>query len=69
MAGVAIPQDLPQPRATWRRWARWLGSNFLVRRVAKALFTIFFVTSLLFFLVRLMPSNPLEIYIQELMSQ
>jgi peptide/nickel transport system permease protein len=40
-----------------------------VRRIVKALFTIFFVTSLLFFLIRLMPSNPLEIYIQELMSQ
>src|SRR5262249_36805137 len=32
-------------------------------------FTIFFVTSLLFFLIRLMPSNPLDIYISELMSQ
>jgi peptide/nickel transport system permease protein len=69
MARVAIPQNLPQPRADWLRRARSLGSNFLVRRVAKALFTVFFVTSLLFFLVRLMPSNPLEIYIQELMSQ
>ncbi len=69
MARVAIPRDLPRPLANWRRWALLLGSNFLVRRVAKALFTIFFVTSLLFFLVRLMPSNPLEIYIQELMSQ
>ena len=68
MARVALPQDLPQPRANWRRLARSLASNFLVRRVGKALFTIFFVISLLFFLVRLMPSNPLEIYIQELMS-
>jgi peptide/nickel transport system permease protein len=66
---AAIPQAQPQPRADWRYWARALASNFLVRRIAKALFTIFFVTSLLFFLVRLMPSNPLEIYIQELMSQ
>jgi peptide/nickel transport system permease protein len=49
--------------------ARAVQSNYLVRRIAKALFTIVFVTSLLFFLIRLMPSNPLEIYIQELMSQ
>jgi peptide/nickel transport system permease protein len=69
MARVALPQDLPQPRANWRRWAGLLGSNFLVRRVAKALFTIFFVTSLLFFLIRLMPSNPLDIFISELISQ
>jgi peptide/nickel transport system permease protein len=58
-----------QLEANWGRRARAIGSNFLVRRIAKALFTILFVTSLLFFLVRLMPSNPLEIYIQELMSQ
>jgi peptide/nickel transport system permease protein len=69
MARVAIPQDLPQPRASWRRWARLVGSNFLVQRIAKALFTIFFVTSLLFFLIRLMPSNPLDIFISELISQ
>ena len=69
MNRAAIPQAQPQARADWRRWVSLIGSNFLVRRIAKALFTIFFVTSLLFFLVRLMPSNPLEIYIQELMSQ
>jgi peptide/nickel transport system permease protein len=69
MARVAVPQELPQPRANWRRWAGLLGSNFLVQRVAKALFTIFFVTSLLFFLIRLMPSNPLDIFISELISQ
>ncbi|MGF2076069.1 hypothetical protein ACQUFC_21405, partial [Enterococcus casseliflavus] len=56
-------------RADWRRWPRLLASNFLVRRLFKALFTIFFVTSLIFFLIRLMPSNPLQIYILELMSQ
>jgi peptide/nickel transport system permease protein len=69
MNNAAIRQAEPPARADWRGWARSIGSNFLVRRLAKALFTIFFVTSLLFFLVRLMPSNPLEIYIQELMSQ
>jgi peptide/nickel transport system permease protein len=69
MNRAALPQAQPRLRADWRRWARAISSNFLVRRIFKALFTIFFVTSLLFFLVRLMPSNPLEIYIQELMSQ
>src|SRR3954447_23367833 len=69
MNNAAIRQAEPPARADWRRWARLIGSNFLVRRIAKALFTIFFVTSLLFFLIRLMPSNPLDIFIDELMSQ
>jgi len=69
MNRAAIPQPQAQVRIDWWRWVRLVSSNFLVRRIAKALFTIFFVTSLLFFLIRLMPSNPLQIYILELMSQ
>jgi peptide/nickel transport system permease protein len=69
MNNAAIRQTEPPARADWRRWARSIASNFLLLRLAKALFTIFFVTSLLFFLIRLMPSNPLDIFITELMSQ
>jgi peptide/nickel transport system permease protein len=69
MSRVLPSQAMPQPRNEWWRWARLIGTNFLVRRIAKALFTIFFVISLLFFLIRLMPSNPLDIFIQELISQ
>lgn len=46
-----------------------MASNYLVRRLAKAFFTILFVTTLVFFLVRLMPSNPIEVYINELIVQ
>jgi peptide/nickel transport system permease protein len=69
MTRAEIPQAQPLVAADWRRWLRSIGSNFLLQRVAKALFTIFFVTSLLFFLIRMMPSNPLDIFIGELMSQ
>src|SRR5439155_14693733 len=41
-------------------------SSYALRKLVKALFTIFFVTSLTFFIVRLMPGNPIDIYIQEL---
>jgi peptide/nickel transport system permease protein len=44
-------------------------SNYLLRRLAKAFFTIWFVTTLVFFLVRLMPSNPVQVYIYELIDQ
>ncbi len=69
MNRVVVSQAEPRMRTDWWRWARAIGSNFLVLRIAKALFTIFFVTSLLFFLIRLMPSNPLDIFISELISQ
>lgn len=48
---------------------RAVASNYLVRRLGKALFTIWFVTTLIFFLIRLMPSNPVEVYINELIVQ
>jgi peptide/nickel transport system permease protein len=69
MNRAVIRQAEPQVRADWLHWMQLIGANFLVRRIGKALFTIVFVTSLLFFLIRLMPSNPLDIFISELISQ
>src|SRR5438477_3236049 len=43
-------------------------SSYALRKLVKALFTIFFVTSLTFFIVRLMPGNPIDIYVQELQN-
>ena len=37
-------------------------------KIAKALFTIWLVTTIIFFLIRLMPSNPVDIYVQELIT-
>jgi ABC-type dipeptide/oligopeptide/nickel transport systems, permease components len=49
------------------RILRLIWSSYYVRQAAKALFTIFFVTTLIFFLVRLMPSNPVERFVVDLM--
>lgn len=65
-----------QPRATSVTVARvevlgrlrQLGSNYVVRRLFKAFFTIFFVTTLTFFIVRLMPGSPVEVYINTQMG-
>jgi len=46
-----------------------VGSNYAVRRVAKALFTIFFVTTLTFFAIRLMPGSPVDAYIAKQMGE
>jgi len=49
------------------RFSRW-RKNLLVKRLARALLTIFIATTLSFFLIRLMPSNPIQIYITQLIS-
>ncbi|MBN1933020.1 MAG: ABC transporter permease [Anaerolineae bacterium] len=46
---------------------RNIWSSYYVRQAGKALFTIFFVTTLIFFLVRLMPSNPVERFVIDAM--
>lgn len=43
--------------------------SYTVRRLLKALFTIALVVTLTFFLVRLMPGNPVDVYIHTLISQ
>jgi peptide/nickel transport system permease protein len=48
---------------------RKLLSSFLLRRIIKALLTIWFVITVTFFIIRLMPSNPIELYIQEQIAQ
>lgn len=42
---------------------------FVARKLLKVVFTVWVVTTLIFFLIRLMPSNPIERYIQNLVVQ
>jgi peptide/nickel transport system permease protein len=46
-----------------------MTSNFLLRRLIKALFTIWIVTTITFFVIRAMPGNAVDILIQELTMQ
>jgi len=50
-------------------WLKKIYSNFWVQKLARTAFTIWFVTTIIFLLVRLMPSNPIEVYINELILQ
>ncbi|PJK16942.1 peptide ABC transporter permease [Chryseomicrobium excrementi] len=43
--------------------------RFIVNRLLKMLFTIWLVTTIIFFLIRLMPSNPIDRYIETQMVQ
>ncbi|MDQ4100358.1 MAG: ABC transporter permease [Chloroflexota bacterium] len=53
--------------AIWKTLAGW-GSNYFVLRLLRAALTIFFVMTLTFFLVRLMPGSPIDAYISEQMT-
>jgi peptide/nickel transport system permease protein len=46
-----------------------IWNSYLFRKLIKALFTAFVVITLTFFLIRLLPSNPIELFIQDLMVQ
>ena len=52
-------------QAPWQRVLVRLRDNYFIRTLAKAIFTIWFVATLLFFLFRLLPSNPIDVYMQE----
>lgn len=55
-----------------RQDSPWYGrvtGNFVVRRVIRAILTIFFVSTLIFFLIRLLPGDPVQVYINQQMTQ
>ena len=50
-------------------WWQSLIRSYLLRKTLKAFFTAFVVISLTFFLIRFLPSNPIELFIQDLIVQ
>lgn len=46
-----------------------IWGNFVFRRLLRALFTIYLVTTFIFFLVRLLPGDPVQVYINRQMTQ
>jgi peptide/nickel transport system permease protein len=60
---------LPTIRSNAAGRLRWLTSNYLLGRILKALLTAFMVITLTFFLIRLLPGNPVEVYINQLIVQ
>ncbi|HEV2127897.1 MAG TPA: ABC transporter permease [Thermomicrobiales bacterium] len=58
----------PGTVTVWAR-SRQILTGFLARRILRAILTIFFVTTFIFFLVRLLPGNPIEVYINQQITQ
>jgi peptide/nickel transport system permease protein len=60
---------MPLPSEHWAGRVAGFFDSYLFRKFLKALLTAFAVITLTFFLVRLLPSNPIELFIQDLMVQ
>ena len=69
MATQAKATSISQPVPSITTLLGRISRNYLLRRFLKALFTIFLVTSLTFFIVRLMPSSPIDVFIDQLITQ
>ena len=72
MATTAHPQPPVAQTAeapNWRVWLRRIRKSYTVRVVLQGLLTIWAVTTFTFFLIRLMPGNPLDIKIDQLQRQ
>ncbi|MEJ7838288.1 MAG: ABC transporter permease [Thermomicrobiales bacterium] len=63
---IALP-DAPQevPKSRFRK----IFGGFLFRRLIRAFLTVFFVSSLIFFMVRLLPGDPVQVYINQQITQ
>src|SRR5215212_9086219 len=68
MAAIAKERHTPRGLGLWST-LKSLWSHFLVRRIAKAIFTVYLVTTFIFFLIRLLPGSPVDVYINQLISQ
>ncbi len=70
---MATTAELPRSSRTQGtqrpQWIAALWRSYLFRKTFKALFTVFVVVSLTFFLIRLLPGNPVEQYINRLIVE
>lgn len=48
---------------------RSLMQNYFVRKLFKMVLTVFAVTTFIFFLIRLLPGNPVDVYVNQLVDQ
>src|ERR1700674_4367141 len=65
---VAAPRRAVLPLALARA-AVTVYRSYVLQRIVKAVVTIFLITTLTFFLVRLLPGNPVETYINTQIGQ
>lgn len=71
MAAVSesIPTIEPRRDHAQQTWLQALLRSYFLQKVAKALVTAFVVTTFIFFLIRLLPGNPVEQMVNMLITQ
>jgi peptide/nickel transport system permease protein len=69
MTATAQPQPAAQKQPSIKFNWRKLRKNYTIRVLAQAFLTIWAVTTFTFFLIRLMPGNPIDIKIDQLLRQ
>ncbi len=68
-AGAELVHAADEDREIKRSWASSFFGGYIFRRLMRALFTVYLVTTFIFFLVRLLPGDPIEVYINRQMTQ
>jgi peptide/nickel transport system permease protein len=66
---AALPPSELSALETLTLWWQKLYSNYIFRAVLQSFITIWAVTTFTFFMIRLMPGNPVDVYINFLMNQ
>lgn len=68
-AGAELVGQVQQEEEIRTSRFKSIFGSFLFRRFLRALFTVFMVTTFIFFLVRMLPGDPVEVYINRQMTQ
>lgn len=66
MATTAVTKPSTQAVPTLRQRLHAILGNYIVRKILKALLTTWAVTTFTFFLIRLLPGNPIEQFVNQL---
>jgi len=69
MAVIQEGRAVAEPNVGIVVLARRVVGNYLLRRIIRAILTIYLVSTITFFLVRLVPGSPIEVYIYNLVNQ
>lgn len=64
----AVPAGRPPSARPAKPWWRVVTGSYVLRRLLRAVFVVWVVTTGVFLLVRLLPGNPVEVYINQQMS-
>ena len=69
MAAVSAEVGSSGSRATAMPALKRIWRNYVVRRILRAIFVIWVVATAVFFMVRLLPGNPVQVYINQQIAE